>query len=455
MDTNIEAFQLKMRKADLNEDVINTFIKYYNQLRQGETGKLTHEVIEAPNRLNLINYDSLSKQDDELLEQLAVIKLNGGLGTSMGLNKAKSLLPVKGDMSFLDILANQLITLRDKYKYKIPLIFMNSYKTREDTLNLLSNYKNLTTDNIDLDFLQNQYPRIRQDNFMPLNFEDDDQNWNPPGHGDIYSALYSSGLLDNLINKGYNYAFISNSDNLGAVIDPFILTYMERHEVPFVMEVCRRTEMDKKGGHLAQTKDGNLILREVAQCPEEEISEFQDIKKYSYFNTNNLWINLKTLKKTLFENNNSLNLPIIINPKVVDDIPVYQIETAMGAAISIFKDAKAIVVPRSRFAPVKKTNDLLLIWSDVYKINSDYQIVLTEGLDKAPNIDLDPVYYKTVEQLKTHFKDVPSLIQCTSLKVHGNIHFGKDVAIVGDVIIKSDEKERISDTILNNEEVSF
>jgi len=455
METDIEAFEIKMREAGLNEDVVNTFIKYYNQLREGNSGKLSHDVIEAPNRLNLINYDTLTKQDDMLLDQLVVIKLNGGLGTSMGLDKAKSLLPVKGEMTFLDILANQILTLRDKYKSRIPLIFMNSFKTREDTLNHLASYKALKSKDLELDFLQNKYPRIRQDNFLPLDFEDDDENWNPPGHGDIYSSLHSSGLLDKLISKGYEYAFISNSDNLGAVIDPLILTYMARQNIPFIMEVCRRTEMDKKGGHLAQTKDGKLILREVAQCPEEESEEFQDIKKYSFFNTNNLWINLKQLNKVLLENNNHVNLPLIINPKLVGDIPVYQIETAMGAAISVFEDAKAIVVPRSRFAPVKKTNDLLLIWSDVYKLNSDYQIVLTEGLEKAPIIELDAEYYKTVEQLKTHFKEVPSLIQCNSLKVKGNIHFSKDVVIVGDVVIESHEKERISDTIINNEEVIF
>lgn len=455
METIIEAFKLKMRQADLDENVIDTFIKYYEQLQEGNTGKLSNDMIESPNRLNLINYDALTKQDNDLLNQLAVIKLNGGLGTSMGLDKAKSLLPVKGEMTFLDILANQIISLREKYQSQIPLIFMNSYKTRQDTLELLENYKNLKLDDLDLDFVQNKYPRIRKDTMQPLELDDDDQNWNPPGHGDIYSALYSSGLLDSLLDKGYNYAFISNSDNLGAVIDPKILTYMDREKIPFIMEVCRRTEMDKKGGHLAQTKDGNLILREVAQCPENEITEFQDIKKYSYFNTNNLWINLKVLKKTLWENNNTIELPLIINPKKVNNIDVYQIETAMGAAISVFKDAKAIVVPRSRFAPVKKTNDLLLIWSDVYKINSDYQIVLTEGLEKAPTIELDNNFYKTVEQLKNHFREVPSLIQCNSLKIEGNVLFGKDVFIIGDVTVKSQDKERISDAILNNENVTF
>lgn len=455
MENHNETFSIKMQEAELSENVIKNFLKQYQQLKEGSTGKLSRNDIEAPNRLNLINYETLTKVDESLLDKLAVIKLNGGLGTSMGLEKAKSLLPVKGELNFLDILSNQTIALRSKYNSNMPLILMNSYNTQADSLKVLEKYKELKLDGLELDFLQNKYPRITQEDFSPTTFADDDLNWNPPGHGDIYSALLTSGLLDKLLEKNYKYAFISNSDNLGAVIDPLILTYMDKQEVPFIMEVCRRTEMDSKGGHLAQTKEGKLILREVAQCPEEELEEFQDIKKYCYFNTNNLWINLQKLKATLFENDNFLDLPLIVNPKVVEDTPVYQIETAMGSAISIFENSKAIVVPRSRFAPVKKTNDLLLIWSDVYKINSDYQIVMTEGLETAPTIELDERYYKTVEQLKSHFKEVPSLIQCNSLKIIGNVHFGKDVAIIGDVVIKSEEKERISDTILNNEEVTF
>lgn len=455
MENHNKTFSIKMQEAKLSENVINNFLRQYQQLKEGSTGKLSRNDIEAPNRFNLIDYETLTKVDEPLLDKLAVIKLNGGLGTSMGLEKAKSLLPVKGELNFLDILSNQIIALRKKYCSNIPLILMNSYNTQADSLKVLEKHKELKLDGLELDFLQNKYPRIKQEDFSPTTFADDDLNWNPPGHGDIYSALLTSGLLDKLLEKNYKYAFISNSDNLGAVIDPFILTYMDKQEIPFIMEVCRRTEMDSKGGHLAQTKEGKLILREVAQCPDEELEEFQDIKKYCYFNTNNLWINLQKLKATLFENENFLDLPLIINPKVVEETPIYQIETAMGSAISIFENSKAIVVPRSRFAPVKKTNDLLLIWSDVYKINCDYQIVLTEGLETAPTIELDEEYYKTVEQLKTHFKEVPSLIQCNSLKIVGNVHFGKDVAIIGDVVIKSEEKERISDTILNNEEVTF
>ncbi len=455
MNNKIDDIEKKMASAGLNDEVIRTFSKYYSQLVEGNTGKLSNEDIDAPNRRNLVMYENLNEVDDSLLDSLAVIKLNGGLGTSMGLDRAKSLLQVKGDMTFLDILSRQILSLRNKYSCQTPLIFMNSYNTQADTLELLANYKELKISNLPLDFLQNMFPRIKRDDFTALNLEDDNSNWNPPGHGDIYGALNSSGILDQLIDKGIKYAFISNSDNLGAIVDQKILSYMASNDVPFIMEVCKRTEMDKKGGHLAQTKEGNLILREVAQCPEDEIEEFQDIRKFSYFNTNNLWVNLEALKQTLELNNNVLELPLIINPKVVEETPVYQIETAMGAAINVFEGAKALVVPRSRFAPVKKTNDLLLIWSDLYKLNSSYQIVLTEGVEKIPVIDLDPDYYKTVQQLTNHFKDVPSLIQCTSLQVKGNVFFGKNVLMRGDVVIESEEKERISDTIYDGSNPSY
>jgi UTP--glucose-1-phosphate uridylyltransferase len=455
MSNHIIEIEKKMESDGLNKEVIQTFSQYYTQLREGHTGKLSNKDIEAPDRKNLVNYENLNEVGIELLDKLAVIKLNGGLGTSMGLDRAKSLLQVKGEMTFLDILSRQILALRSQYNSKTPLIFMNSYNTQKDTLDKLGEYSDLKVSGLELDFLQNKFPRIRRDNFAPLNLDDDNANWNPPGHGDIYGALNSSGLLDKLLESGIKYAFISNSDNLGAVVDTKILKYMADKETPFIMEVCKRTEMDKKGGHLAQTKDGNLILREVAQCPEDEIQDFQDIKKFSYFNTNNLWVNLETLKNRLDANNNVFELPLIINPKVVNDIPVYQIETAMGAAISVFEGAKALVVPRSRFAPVKKTNDLLIIWSDVYKLNSEYQIVLTEGVEKVPVVSLDTNHYKTVQQLKQHFKDIPSLIQCTSLTVTGNVVFGKNVFFKGDVVIETEEKERITDTIFDGDKSSL
>merc|ERR1711972_953608 len=165
-------------------------------------------------------------------------------------------------------------------------------------------------------------------------------------------------------------------------MDVKLLTYFASTNAPFMMEVATRTDADKKGGHLAKdAATGGLLLRESAQCPEEDEKAFQDVTKYTYFNTNNLWVDLVALKGIFEKNGGSIPLPVMKNAKTVDprdkkSLPVLQLETAMGAAISCFEGASAIVVPRERFAPVKTTNDLLALRSDAYQLTKDFRIVL-------------------------------------------------------------------------------
>lgn len=451
MQNHLSEFVKIMKNAGLSDLTIQAFSSYYYQVLEGSTGKLSENEIAPPGDENIINYNHLQSEPYVPLEKLVVIKLNGGLGTSMGLKKVKTLLKVKGELNFLDIIARQILELREESEKNIPLLFMHSFNTRKDSLDYLKIYRDLPLDDLPLDFMQSKFPKIRQTDLAPLQNEDDHKNWNPPGHGEIYSILSSSGILDKLLKNGFEYAFISNSDNLGAIVDSKILSYFAEKKLPFLMEVCRRTEMDKKGGHLAQTRKGQLILRESAQCPAEELDKFQDINRYSYFNTNNLWINLKALKQKLFETNNLLPLQLILNAKEVDGIKVFQLESAMGAAISVFKGAKAILVNRDRFAPVKKTNDLLAIWSDAYKLTDDYRLVLNKR-SKPPKISLDERYYKTIEQLQEHFEfGIPSLRECNSLEINGDVYFGKGVRIIGEVKISKDvELEYIT---LQNEEL--
>jgi UTP--glucose-1-phosphate uridylyltransferase len=224
---------------------------------------------------------------------------------------------------------------------------------------------------------------------------------------------------------------------------------MEKNDVPFLMEVCTRSDMDKKGGHLAVDESGQLLLREIAQCPTDELAEFQDITKFNYFNTNNLWIDLKALDWHLITHENIMILPLIVNPKTVDGTPVYQMETAMGAAISSFKGAKALVVPRTRFAPVKKTNDLLAIWSDAYELNDQYQIKLKHGLSASPLIELDNRYYDNIDKLSARFKEgVPSLSGCKELRIEGDVSFGDGVVCDGRVHIRAATPVKISNRLL-------
>lgn len=261
----------------------------------------------------------------------------------------------------------------------------------------------------------------------------------PPGHGDIYPSLVGSGMLERLLDQGIEYVFVSNSDNLGATLDLDILSHFAKTDGAFLMEVCKRTKGDKKGGHLAKRKsDGRLILRESAMCPEDDKSAFEDITIHKYFNTNNLWLNLKKLKFTLESSGGTLKLPLIKNQKTVNprdptSASVFQLETAMGSAIECFDSASAIEVPRTRFAPVKTSSDLFALRSDAYTISDASTIVLVAA--KPPFVKLDDKYYKLVDKMESYTRSSPSLIECTSLLVRGPVIFESGVTLRGDVVL--------------------
>ncbi len=439
-------FITRMEAEGLPSIFIDTFAYYYEQLLTGQTGFIPEADIRPVTQLPDAEKfpEHLAAIGKYALAKTAVIKLNGGLGTSMGLAKAKSLLPVKDGYTFLDIIALQAQLTN------VPLLLMNSFSTEADSLELLAKYPDLNHD-LPHTFLQHKEPKIRQDNLLPVDWpENPELEWCPPGHGDIYTALVTSNTLQVLLQKGYEYAFVSNADNLGAVVDLAILGYFVDNEIPFMMEVADRTEMDKKGGHLAERPDGQLILRESAQCPPENTAEFQDFHRHKYFNTNNLWFHLPTLYRQMQSHNNRLGLPMIRNSKTVDprdpdSPPVYQLETAMGSAIAVFNGAQAIRVPRSRFAPVKTTNDLLAVRSDAYTLTDDFRIVPSGSRRMRQfNINLDGRFYKYVSDLDERFpKGIPSLVQNRSLVVDGDFSFGKSVVCQGDVHLHNASKQQI------------
>ena len=448
--THFKLFTERMTAEALPPIFIDTFAYYYEQLMAGATGLISESdiqpVCDLPDAELLPDKYLLS--GEEALARTAVIKLNGGLGTSMGLEQAKSLLVIKDDLTFLDIIARQSL------KISVPLILMNSFATRDDSLALLQKYPDLWSE-LPIDFLQHKAPKITQSDLTPVQWSDNpDLEWCPPGHGDIYTSLVTSGTLDALLEAGYEYAFVSNADNLGAVVDKSILGYFAAHQLPFMMEVADRTLMDRKGGHLARQADGRLVLREVAQCPQEDLAAFQDISHHKYFNTNNLWLHLPTLKQVMIERKYRLGLPMIRNAKTVDprdpnSTPVYQIETAMGTAVSVFADAQAIRVPRSRFAPVKRTEDLLAVRSDAYTLTEDFHIVPSAYRQMRHFvINLDERYYKFVTDLDIHFpQGTPSLVNCTRFEVKGDFYFGRDVVCHGEVQLtnESDEARFVGD----------
>ena len=439
-----------MRDEGLPQLMVDTFKHYYAQLVEGATGFIACDealaVDDLPHADDLGKYEAAGR---EALSRAVVLKLNGGLGTSMGMRGPKSLLPVKNGLTFLDIIVRQVQHLRRATGVRLPLVLMNSFNTRSETEAALAAYSDFAQD-VPVGFVQHKEPKVDQETLGPIAWpRNPDLEWCPPGHGDIYAALQTSGLLDQLLAAGYEYVFVSNSDNLGATLDTAILGYFAQEKLPFMMEVAKRTQADSKGGHLAQTREGQLILREVAQCPPDEIDRFQDVSTYRFFNTNNLWLNLHALRQLLDERDGILGLPLIRNEKRVDPTDktspqVYQLETAMGSAIGVFEGAQAVVVGRSRFVPVKKNNDLLLLRSDVYEMGDDATLQVNPAREEAalPLINLDERYYKLIDDLRLRFPNgAPSLLHCQSFTVEGDVRFGEGVGVVGAVVVQNENGE--------------
>lgn len=437
---HFDAFSRKMTEAGMGDAAIRAFRRNYESLLRQESGLIPEAALDPA--AGLASFDDLSASDSagpELLGQAVVIKLNGGLGTSMGLQGPKSLLPVRTGVTFLDLMARQILDLRATSGRPVRLLLMNSFSTSGETLGHLARYQaEGLADPSEVQLMQNMIPKINSETFAPVCWpQDPDLEWCPPGHGDLYPALVGSGWLDRLLEEGVKYAFVSNSDNLGAVLDPLILGYFAQSGAPFLMEVTRRTAADRKGGHLARRKsDGRLLLREVAQCPDADLDFFQDIGRHQYFNTNSLWLRLDLLKEQLAADQGVLPLPMIRNRKTVDprdknSTTVYQLETAMGAAIECFDGSLAIEVPRSRFAPVKSTGDLLALRSDAYDVLDNGQVRLAASRAGQPPVISLSDDYKLVDSLDE--LGVPGLLGCRSLTVEGRVHFEPGVVVVGDV----------------------
>jgi UTP--glucose-1-phosphate uridylyltransferase len=427
----------KMRDVGVAPAAADVFAHYWQQLRDGVTGSIAESAIRPVEHLDTL--DELDPDADlEALSRTAIVKLNGGLGTSMGMDRAKSLLPVRGEHTFLDLIVQQVRHARATSGARLPLVLMHSFSTREDCLAALRSYPDLPVEGIELDFLQSQEPKLRADDLRPVRWPADPTlEWCPPGHGDLYVSLLTSGTLESLIDAGLRYAFVSNSDNVGASPSAAIADWFARSGAPMALEACRRTAADRKGGHLAfRRSDDRLVLREKAQVRKDDETAFGDIERHRYFNTNNLWLDLRQVRDLLVEREGVLGLPMIRNDKTVDptdpdSTPVVQIESAMGAAIEIFDDATAIEVPRTRFRPVKTTDDLLLLRSDAFELSEDG--TLDPVVDPLPLVTLGSAY-RPIRGFDQRFgHGAPSLRHAASLTVEGDWTFGRDVVVRGHV----------------------
>lgn len=438
-ETALEQCLEKMRAAGVSRAAIDNFGHYWQLCASGATGLILEDTIRPlldPEQLDRVVVSDEAARS--ALQQTVLIKLNGGLGTSMGLERAKTLLTVRDGKNFIDLIVGQVRYAREHYGARLPLIFMDSFRTRDDTLAYLTGYPDLPVDGLPLDFLQNAEPKILASDLSPVSWPPDPTlEWCPPGHGDLYPALLGTGLLDALLAAGFRYASVANGDNLGAAPDARLAGWFASTGAAYAAEVCPRTANDRKGGHLAvRIADEQLILRDTAQTAPEELAYFTDEHRHPYFHANNLWLDLKQLRDILAERDGVLGLPLIRNEKTVDpgdpgSPSVIQLESAMGAAIEVFPGATAIAVGRDRFLPVKTTNELLLLRSDVFELGEDGRLVAQ--VQRIPEIDLDPRHYKLIDDFDRLVTVVPSLRYADKLLVEGEWRFDAPSVVRGEV----------------------
>ena len=448
-EDGLKAAEAKMRAAGEPEEAIRSFANAYQRLVGGESAMLPSADLEPAGDVDAL--EELPAAGGDALAQVAVIKLNGGLATTMGLRSPKSLVEAREGRSFLDIIIGNTLAVRERYGVRLPLVLMNSQATRADTLQALDSHPDLDT-GLPVHFLQSMEPKLEAESLAPVSWPPEPSlEWCPPGHGDVYGSLRSSGMLEALLEHGFRYARISNADNLGAMTDARIAAHMERGEIPFLMEVVEGTEADRKGGHIARRRaDGQLVLRETAQTPDEDQESFRDYRHWRYYNTNSIWVDLRVLKARLDSSDGVLELPLIINRKTVDprdssSPPVLQLESAMGAAIGGFKGAELLCVPRTRFVPVKTTDDLLVLRSDVYTLSDDLVVSpVPERVGHLPYVELDPDFYKLLDDFEKRFPGgPPSLREAERLVVHGDVTFGEGVQVRGAVELDAEEPTQI------------
>jgi UTP--glucose-1-phosphate uridylyltransferase len=446
LETAVQLFSARFETAGLPPEAKGAFERAYRVYRSGETGKIPWDEVAPPQSEDLVDLEALEGEDlrrcgEASLGQVVWIVLNGGLGTSMKMDRAKSLLPVKGRLTFLDLIARHVLALRERWGRRIPVLFMNSATTRGDTLRALEPHHLAQAGgeepDLPLDFMQHRFPRLREEDGLPYGDPAAEGSWAPPGHGNLYLALQGSGVLDELLDRGLRWALVSNADNLGASFHSGILGFVVSQGLELVMEVTAKTAADVKGGTLIRRR-GRLELLEIAQVPEEHLDDFQDLAIFPVFNTNNLWVDLRALRDRL--DRGPVDLPIIVNRKRVGTSAVIQLESAMGAAIGAFSKARGVLVPRRRFAPVKTTDDLLVRRSDVYLPGNASPLVPNPSRDPSlgpPVVRLDPTHYGSVPNLDLRIPAAPSLLRAKRFEVRGDVRFGRDVVVVGEVRIDS------------------
>jgi UTP--glucose-1-phosphate uridylyltransferase len=432
-DAAVEKFTAKVKSLNLTPSAEARLLSMFKSAflpGSSQHIEIDWNLVESLTDDEMFPYDQLPDPPNpsELLNQLVVLKLNGGLGTTMGCQFPKSLIVCQNGESFFDILVDQLKSFNSEYGTNVPLVLMHSFYTDDQMKPILEKVEGLEVHA----FLQNRFPRIYEDTYEPVPDSPTSPNtmWNPPGHADVYQCLQDSGLLDLFLKKGKKYVMISNIDNLGARIDLKVLNKMITDNIPYGCEVTEKTPEEWKGG-MPIRYQGHLKLLDTAQVPP---AHMEDYIRIHYFHANNLWVNLEMIQSTL--SNDTLKTDVIKNLKVFEGRTVVQLEAASGSAIQSFVGAIVLKVPRRRFLPVKTCDELLLMRADLYIKQPNAELLLNpkRTVPGLPAIKLDRCFQKIVD-FERRIPNPPSIYNLVSLVVGGDVVFGNGIVLEGTVVI--------------------
>ncbi|RDX82850.1 UTP--glucose-1-phosphate uridylyltransferase, partial [Mucuna pruriens] len=383
--------------------------------------------------ITVVPYANLSplphdmEKTKKLLDKLVVLKFNGSQGTNMGFHGPKSAIDVSDGLTFLDLIINQIETLNSKYGCRVPLLLFNKDDIHDSSLKVLEKYSN---SNIELHtFKQGEGPELK---LSAGHYSKEEVH--PFDDGDVFRSLMTGGTLDSLLSQGKEYVLVLKSDNVATIVDPNILNHLMINDIEYCMEVTPSHSFN-----LILTSM-NFKLREIARNQDKHLKDH-----FKLIDTTNMWVSLRAIKK--FVDTNELKHE---TPSVLKD-------TAAGQAIQFFDNVIGVSVPESRFLPLDATSDLLLLQSDLYTCR---QGVLTHNPARTnpsnPVIDLGPEFEK-VDDFQSRFGSIPSIIELDSLMVRGDVWFGANITLKGQVTIaaKPGLKLEIPDgVIIENKEIN-
>ncbi|WMV10962.1 hypothetical protein MTR67_004347 [Solanum verrucosum] len=348
----------------------------------------------------------------QLLDKLVVLKFNGNLGSDMGFSGPKSALEVCNGLTCLDLVVNHIESINSKYGCNIPLLMMNTPSTHDGIMKVLEKHpnKNIHT------FTQSQRQQENiEDMSEPrtLNKSSAQEKLYPSNLLEVFLSLNSSGKLEPLISQGKEYFLLLQSENVAEVVDPKILNHLIKNSIEHCVEVMpttsgtEETSLPPQEGRIQSFKDlhcmMNLIfLFFIVRGPKSK----EHVKSI-----NTMWMSMSCVERLLQRND-------------------------LGFTSSKFFDrAFAIDTPWSRYLPVERTSDLLILQSDLYtSVEGTLVRNAARANPKDPSIELGPEF-GNVDDFRSLFKSIPSIIELDSLKVTGDVWFGTGITLKGKVSI--------------------